>query len=192
MNFQVELKSFTVDAKLVHKARMKHVYLRVSDDGVLQISANKHFSLDNAKELILNKENWIKKAILKKSRNLENNQIFYFGEIINLSQEFKIEFYKEKAKEHLPKIVDKYSKIMSLYPTSLKFRNNRTRLGSCSYKNGINLNINLMKYPIEVIEYVIIHELSHIKHKNHSKRFWDLVEVYCPNYKDCEKIIKSF
>ena len=81
---------------------------------------------------------------------------------------------------------------MSLYPSNLKFRNNKGRWGSCSYKNSISLNINLMKFPLSVIEYVIIHELAHIKHKNHSKFFWDLVEVFCPKYKDEEVLLKSF
>ena len=63
---------------------------------------------------------------------------------------------------------------------------------SLYYKNGLNFNILLMKFPIEVMEYVIVHELAHIKHKNHSKDFWNLVAVYCSNYKEVEKLFKNF
>ena len=49
-----------------------------------------------------------------------------------------------------------------------------------------------MKFPIEVMKYVIVHELAHIKHKNHSRDFWSLVAVYCPNYKEIERNFKNF
>jgi predicted metal-dependent hydrolase len=49
-----------------------------------------------------------------------------------------------------------------------------------------------MKLPFSCVDYIVIHELAHIKHKNHSKSFWDWVEVHCPNYKDEEKKIKYF
>ena len=81
---------------------------------------------------------------------------------------------------------------MNLFPTSISYRKNKRTWGSCNYKNGLNFNILLMKFPIEVMEYVIIHELSHIKHKNHSKDFWNLVSFYCPNYKEVEKSFKKF
>ena len=98
----------------------------------------------------------------------------------------------EKAKEIIPNIVDKYSEKMSLFPNTLKFRKNKSRWGSCSGLNNINLNIFLMKLPLEAIEYVVVHELAHIKHKNHSRRFWNLVEEFIPNYKSIEKTIKTY
>ncbi|HRM35744.1 MAG TPA: M48 family metallopeptidase [Aliarcobacter cryaerophilus] len=49
----------------------------------------------------------------------------------------------------------------------------------------------LMKFPLYIMEYIVIHELAHIKHKNHSKKFWELVEKYSPNYKEIEKIFKT-
>ena len=91
----------------------------------------------------------------------------------------------------LPLKLEEYSKKMNLIPTSISYRKNKRTWGSCNYKNGLNFNILLMKFPIELMEYVIIHELAHIKHKNHSKSFWDLVEVYCPDYKK-EKYLRIF
>ena len=81
---------------------------------------------------------------------------------------------------------------MDLYPTSISYRKNKRTWGSCNFKNGLNFNILLMKFPLEIMQYVVIHELSHIKHKNHSKNFWNLVEKYCPNYKQIEKEFKNF
>ena len=88
--------------------------------------------------------------------------------------------------------MEEYSKIMDLFPSSISYRKNKRTWGSCNYKNGLNFNILLMKFPIEIMEYVIIHELAHIKYKNHSKDFWNLVAIYCPNYKEIEKKFKNF
>ena len=80
---------------------------------------------------------------------------------------------------------------MQLYPNKISYRKNKRTWGSCNYKNELNFNILLMRYPIYIMEYIVIHELAHIKYKNHSKDFWILVEKFCPNYKDIEKTFKS-
>ena len=67
----------------------------------------------------------------------------------------------------------------------------KTRWGVCSKKGYITLNANLIKYDIKALDYVIIHELSHYVHFNHSKEFWKLVEKNYPNYKECKKILKE-
>jgi len=69
-------------------------------------------------------------------------------------------------------------------------KNQKTRFGSCSYCNNINLNINLMRYNFDIIDYVLIHELVHTKIKNHSNNFWLEVEKYCPNYRELRRQLK--
>jgi predicted metal-dependent hydrolase len=101
-------------------------------------------------------------------------------------------FYLERAKLTLPIIVEKWSNVMELKPTRLKFRKTKTQWGSCNSKNEIQLNSSLMKLPPHLIDYVIIHELCHIKHKHHQKGFWEAVEVYCPEHKRCRKQLKEF
>jgi len=73
----------------------------------------------------------------------------------------------------------------------IALKNQKTRFGSCSYCNNINLNIILMKYDFDIIDYVIIHELVHTKIKNHSKDFWLEVEKYCPDYKNLRNKLKT-
>ena len=194
MNFKVALDFEIISVSLIRKKNIKHCYLRIVENKTVQISANNYFTKDEAIDLVKRKQNWIKKHLEKKELNLDTKEYLYLGKVYEkVELDFDvIEFYKKEAKAFLPQIVEKNAKLMELYPSSLKFRNNKSRWGSCSYKDGIILNIKLMKFPIEIIEYVVIHELAHIKHKNHSKRFWALVEKYCPNYKECERLMKTF
>ena len=76
------------------------------------------------------------------------------------------------------------------YP-ALKIRNMKTRWGVCNKKGYITLNSNLIKYNISEIDYVIIHELSHYVHFNHSKEFWKTVSKYYPNYKKSKKVLNG-
>jgi len=98
-----------------------------------------------------------------------------------------LKFFKEKATFDLNAKVNFWSEKMSLYPSSVSYRNQRTRWGSCSSKGRVNFNWKLACFDEGIQDYVVIHELAHLKHQDHSKRFWSLVEVYCPNYKNESK-----
>ncbi len=100
-------------------------------------------------------------------------------------------FYKEMAKLYLTQELEKYATIMQLEFSALKFRKMRSRWGSCSSKGVITLNSELMKLEKELIRYVIIHELAHLVHMNHSKEFHALVEAYLPDSKQIRKRLKA-
>lgn len=196
MSFQIELNEKQVTVKLVNKKNVKHCYIRVLKDDLIEIKSNIYFSLYDAKILVEKRKNWLENAIKKVSKNaLLEDEFLYLGEIKKL-QDYNIKnldkFYKNEIEKILPNIVETFSKRMDLYPTSISYRKNKRTWGSCNFKNGLNFNILLMKFPLEIMQYVVVHELSHIKHKNHSKNFWNLVEKYCPNYKQIEKEFKNF
>ena len=194
LEFNINIYNRKLAVELVRKNSIKHCYLCIKDTQKLQIRANRFFTLDDAHELINKKAQWIIKSLNKYEQRLEKkNKEYYLGiELEDGPIEDLDLFYRQKAQEILPSLVEKNANIMGLYPSDLKFRKNKTRFGSCSAKNSISLNILLMRYPLDVIEYVIIHELAHIKHKNHSARFWALVEEYCPNYKKLDAMLKMF
>ncbi|MCT7547104.1 M48 family metallopeptidase [Aliarcobacter butzleri] len=196
MSFQIELNEKQVTVKLVNKKNVKHCYIRVLKEDLIEIKSNIYFSLYDAKVLVEKRKNWLENAIKKVSKNaLLEDEFLYLGEVKKL-QDYNIKnldkFYKNEIEKILPNIVETFSKKMDLYPTSISYRKNKRTWGSCNFKNGLNFNILLMKFPLEIMQYVVIHELSHIKHKNHSKNFWNLVEKYCPNYKQIEKEFKNF
>lgn len=100
------------------------------------------------------------------------------------------QFYKRESIAHLTERVRFLSKEMGLIPAKLSFREPKGRWGSCSSKGSINLNWRLILFKPDVVDYVIIHELCHLQHLNHSSAFWSLVEKHCSNYKDSEKELK--
>lgn len=196
MSFQIEINQRIVTVKLEKRKNIKHIYLRVLSPNLIEIKTNIYYTLYDAKSLIEKKIDWIENSIIRlEEKNINEDEFLYLG-IRKKIEDYKIKnldsFYKKEIVKYLPNLVEKYSKKMNLFPTSISYRKNKRTWGSCNYKNGLNFNILLMKFPLELMEYVVIHELAHIEHKNHSKNFWDLVEYYCPDYKQREKIFKSF
>lgn len=96
-----------------------------------------------------------------------------------------------RAKEELPPKVRYYADLMGLYPTGLKITSARTRFGSCSGKNSICFSWRLMDYPEPAIDYVVVHELAHIAHHDHSPQFWALVERYLPDYRQRRAMLRE-
>ena len=96
-----------------------------------------------------------------------------------------------QAKEYLPARVAYWSAVMGLTPTGIRITSARTRFGSCSGKNSICFSWRLMLYPPEAIDYVIVHELAHIRHHDHSPAFYALIAQYLPDWKARMKLLKE-
>jgi len=102
-----------------------------------------------------------------------------------------IGWYKKEAKDRLGERVMFLSERLSLRPTGLRITSARARWGSCSHRNRLCFSWRIMMAPIEVIDYVLIHELFHIVEKNHSPRFWSLVEQILPDYKKSRRWLRE-
>lgn len=131
-----------------------------------------------------------KKTILSFEEN--SFTLFYHSYDEILFQKHVDHFYKVEAKKYIPKLVEIWVKNMSFNPTDIRFRKTKRQWGSCSAKNVLSFNTMMMKLPQDVIQYVIVHELAHIKHKHHQKSFWKEVEAYLPNYRVQVKILKNY
>lgn len=98
--------------------------------------------------------------------------------------------YREKAIALLPPRVEHFAAIMGVSPTGIRITNAQKRFGSCSAKNSLCFSLLLMGYPDEAIDYVIVHELAHIKHHDHSPAFWATVQTYMPDYKRRQALLR--
>jgi len=154
----MKIKDLEVEIK---RKNIKHIYLRIKNDKV-EVSCNNFISKDFIKEFVLKHYEKIKKQIRTRKDK---------------------DFYKQNAPKIILPIVKKYSKLMGLFPSKISFRFKISNWGSCTSKNHIIFNYYLIDEDKEFIEYVVVHELAHIKFKHHKKEFWELVERFFPNYK---------
>ena len=97
---------------------------------------------------------------------------------------------RRQAREVLPPLVERYAARMGVHPAGITITGARTRFGSCSPKNRLCFSFRLMEYPLPAIEYVVVHELAHIRHKNHGSEFYTLVRQYLPDYDRQIKLLK--
>ena len=95
-----------------------------------------------------------------------------------------LEALRANAKAYLPARVKYFADKMNVVPSGVKIKSARKRFGSCSHKNSLCFSLYLMRYPKEAIDYVVVHELSHIVEKNHGKNFYKLVESVLPDHKE--------
>jgi len=103
----------------------------------------------------------------------------------------KISEYKIKAKEYIPKRTIEIAKKHQITFGTIKITSAKTRWGSCTSKRNLNFSYRLILCPEKVIDYVICHELAHLKEMNHSKSFWREVEWLMPDYKEYNKWLKD-
>ena len=96
-------------------------------------------------------------------------------------------FYLRSAKRHIGARVEMWSKRMGLFPASVRFRRYKNRWGCCAPDDTITFNTALMRYEEALVDYVVVHELAHIRHKHHQKAFWELVAQHIPDYRDLRK-----
>ena len=192
------------------KIRTKNLYLRVRDNLDIYVTGNICYSNQVILDFIHDNEKAILKSINRiKNKKKKEEYFYYLGvkyDVVYLNQnkitfgdrkvflpyDFNLDnWYKKEAKkifkEELDKVYQSY--IYQIPYPSLTIRNMKTRWGVCNYKKcRITLNLELIKKDKIYLDYVIVHELSHLIHHNHSKEFWKCVEN---NFKDYKKIRKE-
>jgi hypothetical protein len=199
---------------IILKKDNKNTYIRVKEDLNIYISTNKRNS-DRQIEKIIEKnyEDIVKMINSAKKKNKESEKNLFLGneiDIVVVSTQKKPEIYNNKLyikdkskidiyykniaydiyKERLDYIYNLFNEYIP-YP-QLKVRRMTSRWGVCNRKNkSITINTELVKKDLKYIDYVIIHELCHFVHFNHSSDFWKLVSKYCDNYKKLRKEMKE-
>jgi hypothetical protein len=184
---------------IVNKKRIKNTYLRVKEDLSIHISTNHFVSKRDIENFIESNKDSIRLMINKQiKKNNKKDDFYYLGKAYEVTNKEELEnvdkWYKKQASKIFSERYDYlFSKFESkvLKPT-LKIRKMKSRWGVCNRRrHTITLNLELIKKDIIIIDYVIIHELCHLVHFNHSKNFWNLVGYYIPNYKQLRKLLKE-
>ena len=185
---------------------IKNIYLRVKNDKVIYVSANRFVSKKNIEDMILQNKEFIYNSLKKiDNKNEENQKLKYLGNDLVLiisdktyiDGEFIYAKDYESAKQYIYSLAyDVFERrLNSIKPQfdylpnfKLKVRRMKTRWGVCNRKSmTVTLNLELITKDVHLIDYVIVHELSHFKHMDHSRLFWTEVGKHYPYYKQARK-----
>ncbi|MGN8512403.1 M48 family metallopeptidase [Helicobacter pylori] len=152
-----------------------------------------------ASAFLKEQEAWLKKTFLAMQEKYSllhsrletyQNKILVFDEMKN-ANDYTLTELKKILKTYLEQKLPLIAQKMQTYYTGFNIRNNAKVLGSCSYHNRLSFALLLICAQKEAIDYVIIHELAHTIHKNHSENFWRCVESFCPNYQTLRNHLKQ-
>lgn len=200
------------------RRKIKNIYIQVKD-GRITVRAPYKVKEKDISKLINEKKEWIEKQLLKQEKKnaKKENGLEILGKVYPIVEhksdneyieinENKVDIYlnDENKKNDLIKqlyrkcaqkqyiiTTQKMMEKTGLEPNSWRVKDIQYAWGSCTNKKNITLSLNLIKKREEIIEYVVVHELCHLKYMNHSKEFWSLVEKHIPNYKAYRKELKA-
>lgn len=215
----MKLNIADIDCEVVYK-NIKNSYIQIKDNRVIvkvPIKATRKY----INELVSSKKDWIEKNLQQqKNKSLNKNIIKVLGKAYTLQvienkprnkvylkdnyiyfevqennneiiQKLLDKFYKEIAKDEVYAAMEYIKSITGLSPKEIRIKKLKSAWGICSSKQYISINQNLMAYSRHAIEYVCLHEVCHLKHMNHSKEFWKMVEKYMPDYKTAKLELKN-
>ncbi len=162
-------------------ARAKNIRLTVSRDGKVVATKPRRISSKLVEAFVKSKKDWVEECLRRIAVKKD------LGLIMPTREDFLANRYKFQRliREKLEKFNSYYGFIYKV----VSIKNTKTRLGSCSRRGNLNFSYQLTAYSDKVINYVVVHELCHLKEFNHSKRFWDLVEKTIPDYRQIRKTI---
>ena len=168
---------------ILKKSKRTTLSIEIKPDMSVTVRAPFKCTEKEIESFVESHRNWIENALIKteaKNKNAARYKI----------PDSEKELYIKKAKDFIPKRTEYWSGIMGLVPSRVTITQAEKRYGSCSGKNSVCFSYRIMAYPIEAVDYVIVHELAHIKYKNHGKDFYRLIESYLPDYKKYEIILR--
>lgn len=154
------------------------------------------FSVSTSGRLAMSVPAYTSEFLMKRFLNTNRKNIREKLPLKNPSEQRARDYQKKKlmkeAKSYLPYRLEYYAKLYNYTYDKCRLSHANTRWGSCSSRKTISLNIGLMKLPEPLRDYVILHELAHLNHMDHSKAFWAEVASHDKNYKNHEKKLKMF
>lgn len=160
------------------------------ENQLLKIPPKKEI-IDGSEISVLGKKYIIKhQPKAKRGVWIENDSINISGEIDFIERRLK-DFLKKMSREELSKLTHQKAQATGKKINKIVLKDTKTRWGSCSTKNNLNFNWRIVMAPIEIMDYLVSHEVSHLTHHDHSKNFWGLVGELHPNYKKNRKWLQT-
>ena len=186
MESNMKSKKFRIrgvgDVLLERSNRAKHMRLSIRPFRGVRVAVPRGVSFAAAEKFAHSKTNWIKKHLEKMVSIEKQAEVLKESKPIDRAGAGK--YLVERLNELCSRNGFQYNRVF--------VKNQKTRWGSCSDKNNINLNVNLVRLPDELIDYVMLHELVHIRIKDHSNRFWEALSKFVEDPKSLDKKLRQY
>jgi len=202
--FNIDIGNSSIEV-LIIKKKKKNISLQVKPNLEVILSIPFSLSYSYGVKLIEDKKDWITEKLKKYSDLKINKGYYYLGtfypldtiksilpkdvDIANLDSLEK--WYLGELELLLKDSLKRYTKIMGVYPKKIKIKPLKSAWGICYSTGTITFNSNLIKTPKHIIDYLVVHELGHLKHPNHSKEYWNYISKFIENPKNCRKWLKN-
>lgn len=168
------------DYKLIRSKR-KTISLQIDGNCQVIVRAPLKMPLREIDNMVFRHEQWIDKHMPAARERMETAR--------SITPEL-LSGLIERARVEIPPRVEYYAELMGVEPTGVKITSARKRFGSCSGRNSLCFSCLLMLYPPEAVDCVVVHELAHIRHHNHSPEFYEFICRFMPDYRERELILK--
>lgn len=186
LNFSQNENNISLPAKIIRSSR-KTIGISIKPGGEIIIRAPRLLPKTAILSFTHEKAEWILSSYKKqKDRSMPAK-----GEPKDAATLALEKRYRDAAREYIPKRVEYYHELTGGNYTKITIRDQKTRWGSCSSNGTLSFNYRLMLAPPRVLDYVVVHELCHLTHMNHSKDFWNMVSSILPDYKEYRKWLKE-
>ena len=205
--------ALTSEVSVLFSPRNRNTYITITHEGEVRVRTPLK-DIKRIRNLLKEKEEWINSKLISiEQRSLYTHilgtSIRFRGDIMNvdsfefLNKKLKMDnnginiekyyhqFYKNEAILTLPSRINHYAKKMNLHPSEIRYKRLRRRWGSCNSLGVVTFNTLMMQLSYEHIDYIIVHELAHLKHMNHSKEFHAFVESILENEKKLRSELKE-
>jgi len=209
----IELSGTPVEMTLRRSQRARRLRLKVSD-GKLEVVVPLRVSREEAHRLVMTHQDWIVKHALSQETATDEHSVYFNGKSLEVrlveagksgilisdgvmtvygsdpSQQLE-NWLMQRASSAVNESIERRTKEMSLFPKRVQLRDQKTKWGACTSRGTVTFNWRLIMAPPEVLDYVVVHELAHLRELNHSARFWSIVERHCPSHKLHKKWLKD-
>lgn len=176
MQKMVEINGVDMPYTIRSNSKSKRISIRVQEGGKISITKPTRISLKYIESLVETKKAWISEQMEKMNSRPKK--------ILSHYSASDFEKYKNEAYNLVDTKIAYYNKFYKYDIERVTIRNQSTRWGSCSRRKNLNINYKIVLLPDELQDYIIVHELCHLAQMNHGKKFWDLVALQIPDYKD--------
>lgn len=180
--YKIELGGQEFEYEVRNSLRSRNLRVTISGEGELLISAPALVSRFFVESFLKERGEWI----IKHMKKILNNQNIRIPDDPRRYRDFK-----ERARGLVKDRLAYFNQFYGFQYGTVAIRNQQSRWGSCSSKGNLNFNYRIVFLPSDESDYIVVHELCHLKEMNHSSRFWELVELTVPDYREIRKKLKS-